>query len=1170
MALHVHRGTRADLLAEDLAAILAVPPHDPFAPEIVIVPARGVERWLTQRLSHRLGALHGDDGVCAGVQFLSPNSLVTLLLGTDRDDPWLPDQLLWPLLSTIDTSLDEEWAHSLAAHLGHHQDGAAGRLRAGRRYSVARRLAGLFHGYAVQRPNLLLAWETGPVGDSWGDGAGGVLPADLAWQPHLWRALTRVVPGPTPVARHAATVSALRDGSQVGVLPARLSLFGHTRLARTELDLLDALGQHREVHLFLPHPSPRLWDELADEIAVSGPVPRSQDRTVLSVQHPLLASLGRDIREVQRALQATTASTSLALGATPPEAPHTWLQWLQSDVRLDRQPSLLEARQRGINPHDNTIQVHACHGPARQVEVLREALLGLLADDPSLEPRSILVMCPDIESYAPLIHAAFGLADISFEGPVHPGHLLRVQLADRALVETNPLIGVATRLLELAGGRITASDVLHVAAAEPVRRRFGLTADDLERIATWVDQAAIRWGLDGEHRAHFALADELANTWRFGLDRLLVGVTRAAQDDRSYAWSLPIDDVDSGSIDLVGTVVELVDRLAAFREAIEVASTVSDWVSALGAALRTLTEIPLTDAWQRAELDRELATVLDRSGGDLRLSHSDLRSLMAHRLGGRPTRANFRTGSLTVCTMVPMRSVPHRVIALLGLDDGVFPRSGNPDGDDVLARRPMTGERDARSEDRQLLLDAILAAQETLIITYTGFDPRTGASRPPAVPLGELIDAARGTAALEPPTDGHLIPPTRRHPLQSFDVANLRGGEPTPPFSFDPHALPAARVLRATLSAQPAPKAGAALSVEAAPDARAGAAEPAPAARERGGRFPRAGLALPALLPERDGRDVSIEDLQSFYANPTRAFLRDRLDVSSPLEYAPRPDGIPIALDGLATWQIGERLLRQRLAGAPIAAIERAERQRGELPPAALGSLVLREVGPRAEAIATSAQRLLPEVFAGPARSVDIDVPLGGGRRLTGTVDRVRGQAFASTTYSSLSGRHRLEAWIALLALTVGTPTRAGPWTAHALGRYGRSATAMSLGSIDVAAARTFLTDLIELRDLGLRLPLAFAPKSSYEYAKVMVATRGRREGLALAQARKTWEHHHDNGDPSVALLYGPTPRLDIWLGPPSPGEVCDLVDTDQAPPSRFGHTALRVWRPVLMAESVR
>ena len=116
----------------------------------------------------------------------------------------------------------------------------------------------------------------------------------------------------------------------------------------------------------------------------------------------------------------------------------------------------------------------------------------------------------------------------------------------------------------------------------------------------------------------------------------------------------------------------------------------------------------------------------------------------------------------------------------------------------------------------------------------------------------------------------------------------------------------------------------------------------------------------------------------------------------------------------------------------------------------------------------------------------------------------------------------------------------------------------MSLGSIDVAAARTFLTDLIELRDLGLRLTLAFDPKSSYEYAKVMVATRGRREGLALAQARKTWEHHHDNGDPSVALLYGPT------------GEVCDLVDTDQAPPSRFGHTALRGWRPVLMAESVR
>ena len=119
---------------------------------------------------------------------------------------------------------------------------------------------------------------------------------------------------------------------------------------------------------------------------------------------------------------------------------------------------------------------------------------------------------------------------------------------------------------------------------------------------------------------------------------------------------------------------------------------------------------------------------------------------MRGRLGGRPTRANFRTGTLTVCTMVPMRSVPHRVVCLLGLDDGVFPRNPRPDGDDVLARNPAIGERDARGEDRQLMLDAILAAKEHLVITYTGADERTGATRPPAVPLGELLDSLDETA----------------------------------------------------------------------------------------------------------------------------------------------------------------------------------------------------------------------------------------------------------------------------------------------------------------------------------------------------------------------------------------------------------------------------------------
>jgi exodeoxyribonuclease V gamma subunit len=218
-------------------------------------------------------------------------------------------------------------------------------------------------------------------------------------------------------------------------------------------------------------------------------------------------------------------------------------------------------------------------------------------------------MCPDVETYAPLIHAAFGLADIRFDGPAHPGHLLRVQLADRSLAASNPLLAVAARLVELSRGRFAAAELLDLAAAEPVRRRFRFDDDDLERFARWVEQAGIRWGLDAEQRADFNLRNLGANTWRFGLDRLLLGVARAEEPGRPYPRVLPVDDVDSGTLDLVGRVAEFVDRVAAFREAATAASLATDWTRTLIDGTNALTEVPLDELWQRAEVGTRVDAV---------------------------------------------------------------------------------------------------------------------------------------------------------------------------------------------------------------------------------------------------------------------------------------------------------------------------------------------------------------------------------------------------------------------------------------------------------------------------------------------------------------------------------------------------------------------------------
>ncbi|NYF98385.1 exodeoxyribonuclease V subunit gamma [Janibacter cremeus] len=1082
MALHLHRAQRTDLLAEGLGELLASPLPDPFAQEVVVVPEQGIERWLAQRLSHRLGTgERGGDGVCAGIRFLRPRSLVTMLTGRDEDDPWLPQHLVWPLLEVIDAAIGEPWCAALSRHLGHGSaDEDLFEVRAGRRYSVALRLARLFHRYGQSRPTMLTDWSRGR------DSTGGTAPLadDLAWQPELWRRLRARIDAPTPDVRHRETVARLqalgeggtatadaddRDGLDLRLLPERLSLFGHTRLAVTEVELLEALGLSRDVHLWLPQPSPVLWDRLADAGA-TGVVPRSQDRTSDLVHHPMLASLGRDSRELVRVL-GDRAEDATAPAAAP-AFPQTVLGWLQSDLREDHVPDAAEQAARTVPDADRSIQVHACHGPARQVEVLREVLVGLLEDDPSLQPRDVLVMCPDVETYAPLIGAAFGLGDHGTDAEgvdTHPAHRLRVRLADRSLRATNPLLDVADRLVALAGGRLTASEVLDLAASEPVRRRFALGDDDLETLTGWVGDSGIRWGYDQEHRAPFRMEVEHQGTWRFGLDRLLLGVAVSADGPLQVGEVMPLDDVGSGSVDLVGRVTEMLERIGSGLDTLEAARTAGEWMSGLTEAVLSLTDVPVRERWQVGDLQRTLTRAARHADDSVPLRLADVRVLLADQLAGRPSRASFRTGGLTVCTMTPMRSVPHRVVCLLGMDDDAFPRQQTVDGDDVLARVPLTGERDARSEDRQLLLDAVLAARERLVITYTGSDERSGEHCPPAVPLGELIDAARETTSA--PVE------VVAHPLQPFDARNLAPGAlagagaatsdgstaPPRPFTFDRSALAAAR---ASLGERTEP-----------------------------------GRLLTQPLPGQSVEDVALADLITFFENPARGFLRDRLHVGVSREAEEVSDRLPIDLDGLQKWAIGDRALRARLAGDDAREIYRAELLRGELPPAGLGAITLEEIGRQVE-------QLMAQVASGPAdpnRSVDVEVALLGNRRLTGTIDGVRGMHLVDVTYSRLGPKQEIGSWIRLLALTA-TGGDDEPWQASALGKGSRGSVARATrGPLPREAARSHLSALIDLYALGLTAPLPLPVKTAHAWAQAIERNHTLAR-VATTRARGEWE----------------------------------------------------------------
>ncbi|MFC5993241.1 exodeoxyribonuclease V subunit gamma [Pseudonocardia hispaniensis] len=1109
--LHVHRAEHADTLVDALACVLREPPADPFAPEIVAVPERGVERWLAQRLSHRLGAGEGrGDGVCARVLFPAPTAMVAAVVGRysgidPEEDPWHPARAVWPLLELVDEVVGEARFAVLDAHLG--GNGSVDRAhRRGRRFAVARKLAGLFASYAAHRPGLLSAWRRGadldgPDGDP--------LPDDLAWQAELWRRLRERIGVAGPAERTETACAALRADPGPADLPARLSLFGPTRLAADHLAVLEALAVHRDVHLWLPHPSPALWDAVAPH---AGAVPRrAADPTAELPRHPLLSSLGRDVRELQLRLPVAAAGRHHR-GTEPPA---TLLGLLHRGLRDDALPA---PRQRPrIDPADRSVAVHACHGPDRQVEVLREIVLGLLAADPTLEPRDILVMCPDIETFAPLISASFGLTT----GHGHPGHRLAVRLADRALHQVNPLLGTITSLLELADARVTASQLLDLVASAPVRRRFRITDDELDRLRDLTVRSGVRWGLDGEHRRPYRLEGFAQNTWSAGLDRMLLGVAMAEDEQGWLGTALPLDDIDSSDVDLVGRLAELVDRLGAVLARLTGERPLTAWGAALTDGLDALTATTPAEGWQSVQARAELAGMVRAAGphaGSVPLTLADVRGLLADQLRSRPTRANFRSGTLTVATLVPMRSVPHRVVCLLGLDDGQFPRTGVPDGDDVLARDPRVGERDLRSEDRQLLLDAIGAATEHLVVLYSGADARTNASRPPAVPLGELLDAldATAVAASGGPVREQVVV---RHPLQPFDSRNFTSaalGVPGP-FSFDRAALAGARA--------------------AGGERR----EPAP-------------LLAEPLSPPPVPETVELEDLARFLEHPARAFLRQRVGITLSSEDDEPADALPVELDGLGRWSVGTRLLRDRLAGQPLERCRQAEWRRGELPPGALGQRLLDTVAADVERLVATAAPLRPaEPAAGDITAVLDGVPV------VGTVGALFGSTVVRVEYSRLAPKHRLRAWVQLLALTVARPGTS--WRAVTLGRGQYSGLTRSvLGPVGPDTARAVLADLVALHRQGLCEPLPMATASSAAYARTRIG--GGSPAEAEASAEQAWVKGYGAERDDVV-------HQRIW-GPGAPAAALFAARADgPGEPTRFGRLAMRVWQPLLAAEEV-
>jgi exodeoxyribonuclease V gamma subunit len=1075
--MQIHHATTADGLADRLVSLWSGTRPDPFAFDLAVVPGAGFQRWLSQRLATAEGAT----GICAGIEFASLEGLEWRLDG--RDDPWRPERLAW-LVQQVVTGSAEPELEVLRRHFSASRES----------HSVSRRIARHLAGYARHRPAMLARWA-----DGLDEGPDGRPLDENAWQAHLYRLLV-AENGDSPLERRAALVGRLHAALADG-LPHRIAVLAPSHLDSSTLELLEALGSHHRVDLLLLTPSP----DRRPGPAVPG---LRRAEFARPPGHPLNESLAAVADEVALLLPQTTDPLDVPAPADPGLPVHgadSILGWLKADLAADVRPPV----RRVLATDDRSVQVHLSHGRDRQVEVLREVLTAVLADDPTLEPRDIAVLTPDVDAFAPLLAAAFTApAGV----PDHPAQRFRVQVADRSLAQVNPMAALLLDLLRLPDGRVEASALLEFCAQPAVAQRFGFTADSRDRLVELVERAGIRWGLSAAQRDQYGLAGFPQNTWFAGLQRMLLGVALGESDLVSAGTVLPLDDVDSSDIGLVGGLTELVGRLSRLMAEFDRPAPISEWADRCRAGLADLVELPSGQEWQFADVSGGLSRLAERSGNaPVPLTrHAALRAI-EQEFTGAPARGAFGNGSLVVCGLRSLRHVPHRVVVLLGWDAACYPRAGQRHGDDLLGVEPRVGDPSAALSDRQLLLDAVHAARERLVVVAQGRSEATNEEVPLAAPLAELVEALDLTAAT---ADGG--PASRavsvQHPLQPFDPRYFDGSDPLLT-SADRLAHQAARSLLA---------------------------EPV---------VPRGRYEL-AALPEPDlSLGVTLDEVIGYFSHPARALLRNRAGISfTTTEDA--GDAIPIEPDGLANWQIGTRVLRHLREGHDPDAVRRAEWLRGDVPPFELGARLLNRVFAEAGRSVRGVPAGLPEPSLHDL-TLAVPVPGHGTVSLVGRVS-THGPELLQVEYSSLQPRHRLAAWLRLLALAAAED---GPWRARVVGK-GRIA-------VYEAPPRPVAVELLgrylAVYALGLSRPLPALPRLGHAWMEYRVS---RRDPLDRLVSGKNFDRCWDfDSDASWKAFFRYPALLELPSGDPV------VPGADPSERTLVGALASSIWGPAMDAE---
>lgn len=981
--LRVYHSNRLDVLEALMEFIVERERlDDPFEPEMILVQSTGMAQWLQMTLSQKFG-------IAANIDFPLPASFiwdmfVRVLPEIPKESAFNKQSMSWKLMTLLPQLLEREDFTLLRHYLTDDSDKR-------KLFQLSSKAADLFDQYLVYRPDWLAQWETGHLVEGLGEAQ--------AWQAPLWKALVEYTDELGQPRWHRANlyqrfIETLESATTCPPgLPSRVFICGISALPPVYLQALQALGKHIEIHLLFTNPCRYYWGDIKDPAYLAKLLTRQrrhsfEDRELplfrdsenagqlfnsdgeQDVGNPLLASWGKLGRDYIYLL--SDLESSQELDAFVDVTPDNLLHNIQSDILelenravagVNIEEFSRSDNKRPLDPLDSSITFHVCHSPQREVEVLHDRLLAMLEEDPTLTPRDIIVMVADIDSYSPFIQAVFGSAPAD--------RYLPYAISDRRARQSHPVLEAFISLLSLPDSRFVSEDVLALLDVPVLAARFDITEEGLRYLRQWVNESGIRWGIDDDNVRELELPATGQHTWRFGLTRMLLGY---AMESAQGEWQsvLPYDESSGLIAELVGHLASLLMQLNIWRRGLAQERPLEEWLPVCRDMLNAFflpdaeTEAAMTlieQQWQAI-----ISEGLGAQYGDA-VPLSLLRDELALRLDQERISQRFLAGPVNICTLMPMRSIPFKVVCLLGMNDGVYPRQLAPLGFDLMSQKPKRGDRSRRDDDRYLFLEALISAQQKLYISYIGRSIQDNSERFPSVLVQELIDYIGqshylpGDEALncdesEARVKAHL---TCHHTRMPFDPQNYQPGNLQ---SYAREWLPAAS------------QAGKAHSEFVQP--------------------------LPFTLPET----VPLETLQRFWAHPVRAFFQMRLQVNFRTEDSEIPDTEPFILEGLSRYQINQQLLNVLVEQDDAERLFRRFRAAGDLPYGAFGEIFW-------ETQCQEMQQLADRVIAcrQPGQSMEIDLACNG-VQITGWLPQVQPDGLLRWRPSLLSVAQGMQLWL--------------------------------------------------------------------------------------------------------------------------------------------------------------